>query len=117
MLKCSALSSTSIIPARRVAARKYFAESLPKRVLTQARLHDQWQYGYLMMRCFVPEDFQRIIEDGERLTLVLDRETARIPREKQASGCVPTIAFSAPASSCHTSSGPCSAKPTAASLS
>jgi hypothetical protein len=81
VLKYSALSSTSIIPVRRVAVQKYFADSLPKRVLTQARLHDQWQYGYLMMRCFVPEDFQRMIEDGERLTLVLDRETAQIPWE------------------------------------
>ncbi len=81
VLKYSALSSTSIIPVRRVAVQEYFADSLPKRVLTQARLHDQWQYGYLMMRCFVPEDFQRMIEDGERLTLVLDRETAQIPWE------------------------------------
>ncbi len=81
VLKFSALSSTSIIPVRRVAVQEYFADMLPKRVLSHGRLKDQWQYGYLMMRCFVPEDFQCIVEDGDKLTLVLDRETARIPWE------------------------------------
>lgn len=81
VLKFSALSSSSIIPVRRVAVQEYFADMLPKRVLSHGRLKDQWQYGYLMMRCFVPDDFQRILEDGDKLTLVLDRETARIPWE------------------------------------
>jgi len=81
VLKYSALSSSSIIPVRRVAVQDYFADMLPKRVLSQARPREQWQYGYLMMRCFFPEDFQRIVEDGTRLTLVLDRETAQIPWE------------------------------------
>jgi hypothetical protein len=81
VLKYSALSATSIIPVRRVAVQAYFADMLPKRVLEQGRLRDQWQYGYLMMRNFVPEDFQKIIEDSEKLNLVLDRETAQIPWE------------------------------------
>lgn len=81
VLKFSALSSSSIIPVRRVAVQEYFADMLPRRVLSHGRLKDQWQYGYLMMRSFVPDDFQRILEDGDKLTLVLDRETARIPWE------------------------------------
>lgn len=81
ILKFSALSTTSIIPVRRVQVQDYFAKLLPSRVLECRDRHEQWQYGYLMMRCFIPEDFQRIIEESEKLTLVVDRETAQIPWE------------------------------------
>jgi|GEM_PF-3257454 len=80
-LKYSALTSNSVIPTRTVQIQNAFAELLPNTVLDVRTFMDQWEYGNLMMHCFVPDDFQKIIEEGEKLTLVVDRDTARIPWE------------------------------------
>ncbi len=80
-LKYSALTSNSAIPTRTVQIQNSFAEMLPNTVLDVRTFMDQWEYGNLMMHCLVPDDFQKIIEEGEKLTLVVDRETARIPWE------------------------------------
>lgn len=80
-LKYSALTSNSVIPTRTVQIQNAFAELLPNTVLDVRSFVEQWEYGNLMMHCFVPDDFQKIIEEGDKLTLVVDRETARIPWE------------------------------------
>ncbi len=80
-LKYSALTSNSAIPTRSVRIQNSFAEMLPNTVLDVCSFQDQWEYGNLMMHCFVPDDFQKLIDEGDKLTLVVDRETARIPWE------------------------------------
>lgn len=80
-LKYSALTSNSAIPTRTVRIQNSFAELLPNTVLDVCSFQDQWEYGNLMMHCFIPDDFQKLIEEGDKLTLVVDRETARIPWE------------------------------------
>lgn len=80
-LKYSALTSNSAIPTRTVRIQNSFAELLPNTVLDVCSFQDQWEYGNLMMHCFIPDDFQKLIDEGDKLTLVVDRETARIPWE------------------------------------
>jgi hypothetical protein len=80
-LKYSALTSNSAIPTRMVQIQNSFAEMLPNTVLDVRSFQDQWEYGNLMMHCFIPDDFQKLIEEGDKLTLIVDRETARIPWE------------------------------------
>jgi hypothetical protein len=84
----AALGETATIPVRETEVQTYFASRLPGRLISspqttsvEACRKDQQNYGRLLMNYLIPEDFQRLIEAGDPLTLVLDTTTACYPWE------------------------------------
>jgi hypothetical protein len=80
----AALAETAVIPVRQVTVQAYFARRLPERLKKVTNRLDQENYGKLLANYLLPEDFRRVIEDGETLTLVLDPDTAVYPWEMAA---------------------------------
>jgi hypothetical protein len=80
----AALAETAVIPVRHVPVQAYFAERLPGRLMAAATKAEQESFGRLLASYLVPEDFQKLIEGGSPLTLVLDAGTALYPWEMAA---------------------------------
>lgn len=76
----SALAESAVIPVREQQVQTYFASHLPPR-LAEAPFAEQETYGKLLASYLVPEDFRKLIETGDPLTLVLDATTALYPWE------------------------------------
>jgi hypothetical protein len=76
----AALAEAAVIPVREQLVQEYFVSQLPQR-LTTAPPAAQETYGKLLSGYLVPEDFRKLIEAGDPLTLVLDSSTALYPWE------------------------------------
>jgi pimeloyl-ACP methyl ester carboxylesterase len=88
----SALSKTAVVPVREVELQSLFAGDIAKRLISSTTLEEQTTYGQMLAAYLIPEDFRRLIEDAESLTLILDRSTASFPWEmagiKRARGTI-----------------------------
>jgi hypothetical protein len=80
----SALAETAVIPLRHVPVQSYFAERLPSRLMAAPTRESQERFGQLLTSYLIPDDFHKLIEGGESLTLVLEADTAVYPWEMAA---------------------------------
>jgi pimeloyl-ACP methyl ester carboxylesterase len=77
----SALSKTAVVPVREVELQSLFAGDIAKRLISSTTPEEQTTYGQMLAAYLIPEDFRRLVEDAESLTLILDRSTASFPWE------------------------------------
>jgi pimeloyl-ACP methyl ester carboxylesterase len=77
----SALSKTAVIPAREVEVQSFLASGTSERLMSSATPEEQTEYGQLLTTYLIPQDFRRLIDDADSLTLILDRSTASFPWE------------------------------------
>ncbi len=77
----SALSNTAVIPVRKVEVQDFFLRRTSDRLMVASTLQEQSEYGQLLATYLFPEDFRRIVDKDESLTLMLDRSTASYPWE------------------------------------
>jgi hypothetical protein len=80
----SALAETAVIPLREQEVQVYFATRLPGRLMSAADQIAQENFGRLLASYLIPEDFLKLIEASEQLTVVLDPTTACYPWEMAA---------------------------------
>jgi hypothetical protein len=80
----SALTDTAVIPVREVPVQEFLFTGVADKLMTSITRGDQENYGQLLNTYLVPEDFQKLLEPGKPLTLVLDRSTAAFPWEMAA---------------------------------
>jgi hypothetical protein len=76
----AALAESAVIPVREQLVQAYFVSHLPQR-LVNAPFAKHETYGKLLSSYLIPEDFRKLIEAGDPLTLVLDSSTALYPWE------------------------------------
>lgn len=77
----SALSETAVVPVREVEVQPLLATEAAERLMSSMTSEEQTKYGQLLTTCLIPQDFSQVIEDGDSLTLILDRSTASFPWE------------------------------------
>jgi len=77
----SAMSDSAVIPVREESVQSYFVANLPTHLSGAATAKQQAMYGQLLATYLLPEDFRRLIGDGQALTFVLDATTALFPWE------------------------------------
>lgn len=77
----SALSRTAVVPVREIELQSRFARDIAGRLISSTTLEEQSVYGRMLATYLIPEDFRRLVEDAESLTLILDRSTASLPWE------------------------------------
>jgi hypothetical protein len=79
----SALTNSAVVPVRKVNVQPFFTEG----IATQLRKgNSQERFGLLLHKYIFPEDFERMIDDGKSLTLVVDGATAALPWEMACYG-------------------------------
>ena len=81
IFRFSALSESAVIPVREVEVQSFFASGTSERLMSSTTSEEQTEYGQLLTTYLIPQDFRRIIEDSDSLTLILDRNTASFPWE------------------------------------
>jgi hypothetical protein len=81
IFRFSALSETAVVPVREVEVQPLLATETAERLMSSVSSEEQTKYGQLLTTCLMPQDFRQIIEDGDSLTLILDRSTASFPWE------------------------------------
>jgi len=77
----SALHETAVIPVRRVEVQSFFASEASERLMLTRTREEQEKYGRLLHTYLIPEDFHRLVDTVDSLTLILDRSTASFPWE------------------------------------
>jgi len=77
----SALSKTAVVPVREVELQSSFVGDIAERLILSTTPEEQMKYGQMLAAYLIPEDFRRLVEDAESLTLILDRSTASFPWE------------------------------------
>ncbi|MEK6279142.1 MAG: CHAT domain-containing protein [Acidobacteriota bacterium] len=79
----SALTNSAVVPVRKVNVQPFFTEG----IATQLKKgKSQERFGLLLHKYIFPEDFERMIDDGKSLTLVVDGATAALPWEMACYG-------------------------------
>lgn len=81
IFRFSALSETAVVPVREVEVQPLLATETAERLMSSVTSEEQTKYGQLLTTCLMPQDFRQIIEEGDSLTLILDRSTASFPWE------------------------------------
>lgn len=88
LLQYSALAEAAVIPVRDQKVHSYFLNRLPQKLIAvppevnaDGLRRYQENFGKLLTRYLIPDDFQRLIETGDPLTLVVDATTACYPWE------------------------------------
>jgi hypothetical protein len=79
----SALTNTAVIPVREVNVQRFFTEGITAQL---KKGESQEKFGLLLHKYIFPEDFERLVEDGLPLTLVVDGATAALPWEMACYG-------------------------------
>ena len=82
----SALTDTAVIPVREVNVRKFFTEGIATELRDGAGEESHEKFGRLLHNYIFPQDFERMIDDGHPLTVVVDKDTAGIPWEMACFG-------------------------------
>ncbi len=81
IFRFSALSETAVVPVREVEVQSFFAAGTAERLMSSTTPQEQIEFGQLLTTYLIPEDFRRLIEEEDALTLILDRSTASFPWE------------------------------------
>ncbi len=82
----SALTNSAVIPVRNVNVRPFFTEGIATELRDGEGKASHEKFGRLLHNYIFPEEFERVIDDGRPLTLVLDKDTARLPWEMACYG-------------------------------
>lgn len=82
----SALTNTAVVPVREVNVRPFFTEGIATELKDGAGQRSHENFGRLLHNYIFPQDFERMIDDGNPLTLVVDRDTAGLPWEMACFG-------------------------------
>jgi pimeloyl-ACP methyl ester carboxylesterase len=77
----TAIAETAVVPVRDVEINATFARGAADRLMSSTTRDEQIKFGELLYTYLVPEDFQRMIDSGKPLKLILDRSTASYPWE------------------------------------
>ncbi len=72
----SALTNTAVIPVRDVNVRKFFTDGIATELRDGDGEEAHEKFGRLLHNYIFPQDFERMIDDGNALTLVVDKDTA-----------------------------------------
>ena len=80
----SAVADRSALAVREVKVNPYFVRQLPDRLAKATRHKEQEDFGTFFTNYLLPDDFRRLVEDSEQLTLVVDETTAAYPWEMAA---------------------------------
>jgi CHAT domain len=79
----SALTNTAVVPVRKVNVQPFFTEGIATKL---KRGSSQERFGLLLHKYIFPEDFERMIDNGSPLTLIVDGATAALPWEMACFG-------------------------------
>ena len=82
----SALTHTAVIPVRAVNVQKFFSEGIATELRDGEGTQSHEKFGRLLHNYIFPRDFERLIDDGKPLTLILDKDTAALPWEMACFG-------------------------------
>ncbi|HKO97285.1 MAG TPA: CHAT domain-containing protein [Pyrinomonadaceae bacterium] len=82
----SALTNTAVIPVREVDVQPFFTEGIASQLREGESEKSLEKFGLLLHKYIFPEDFERMIDDGRALTLVVDKDTAALPWEMACYG-------------------------------
>lgn len=82
----SALTNTAVVPVREVNVRPFFTEGIASELKTGEGEESHEKFGRLLHNYIFPPDFERMIDDGKSLTLVVDKDTAGLPWEMACFG-------------------------------
>jgi hypothetical protein len=82
----SALTNSAVIPVREVDVQPFFTEGIATQLREGESEKSLEKFGLLLHKYIFPEDFERMIDDGRALTLVVDKDTAALPWEMACFG-------------------------------
>ncbi|HKO44835.1 MAG TPA: CHAT domain-containing protein [Pyrinomonadaceae bacterium] len=82
----SALTNSAVVPMRKVNVRPFFTEGIAAELRDGEGKASHEKFGRLLHNYIFPEEFERLIDDGRPLTLLLDKDTARLPWEMACYG-------------------------------
>jgi hypothetical protein len=82
----SALTNTAVVPVREVNVRPFFTEGIASELKAGEGEESHEKFGRLLHNYIFPPDFERMIDDGKSLTLVVDKDTAGLPWEMACFG-------------------------------
>jgi len=82
----SALTNSAVIPVRKVEVQPFFTEGIATELRDGKSEESHEKFGLLLHKYIFPEDFERMIDDGKSLTLVVDKDTAALPWEMACYG-------------------------------
>lgn len=82
----SALTNSAVIPVREVDVQPFFTEGIASQLRKGESEQSHEKFGLLLHKYVFPEDFERMIDDGRSLTLVVDKDTAALPWEMACYG-------------------------------
>lgn len=82
----SALTNSAVISVRKVDVQPFFTEGIATQLRKGESEKSLEKFGVLLHKYIFPEDFERMIDDGRALTLIVDKETAALPWEMACFG-------------------------------
>lgn len=82
----SALTNTAVVPVRKVDVQPFFTAGIATQLRKGESEESQEKFGLLLHKYIFPEDFERLIDDGKSLTLIVDKDTAALPWEMACYG-------------------------------
>ncbi len=82
----SALTNSAVVPVRKVDVQPFFTAGIATQLRKGESEESHEKFGLLLHKYIFPEDFERMIDDGKSLTLVVDKDTAALPWEMACYG-------------------------------
>ncbi|HBB87409.1 MAG TPA: hypothetical protein DC047_07315 [Blastocatellia bacterium] len=82
----SALTNSAVVPVREVNVRPFFTEGIAAELKEGTSAESHERFGLLLHKYIFPEDFERMLDDGKSLTLIVDKDTAALPWEMACYG-------------------------------
>ncbi|MEO7970159.1 MAG: CHAT domain-containing protein [bacterium] len=82
----SALTNSAVVPVREVEVQPFFTTGIATQLRKGENEESHETFGLLLLEYIFPEDFERMIDDGKSLTLVVDKDTAALPWEMACYG-------------------------------
>ncbi|HEX3280507.1 MAG TPA: CHAT domain-containing protein [Pyrinomonadaceae bacterium] len=82
----SALTNSAVVPVREVEVQPFFTTGIATQLRKGESEESHETFGLLLLEYIFPEDFERMIDDGKSLTLVVDKDTAALPWEMACYG-------------------------------
>ena len=82
----SALTNSAVVPVRKVEVQPFFTAGIATQLRKGESEESHEKFGRLLHKYIFPEDFERLIDDGKSLTLVVDKDTAALPWEMACYG-------------------------------
>ena len=75
----SALTNSAVVPVREVEVQPFFTTGIATQLRKGEGEESHETFGLLLLEYIFPEDFERMIDDGKSLTLVVDRDWPLFP--------------------------------------